>query len=202
MGSIYNVGVLLAFSFAITEFEEVYQRIYDTFLKKLSIDLSKYIFESDQGRALNTFFTKNSIKNLVCNRHLLVSLQKNIFSFQIGNIVKCRNQLDLDTCFCLYSDEFEKFLIDYKEQHGEKAHDDMKKQLNIILEKVGLTFSDKIEIAQKKRWKQVSLYEQIKKVMPSTTNSLESSHGHMNAEVPRRQKFSSQTINVRKWYEE
>lgn len=146
MGSIYNVGVPLAFSFAITESEEVYQRIYDTFLKKLSIDLSKNIFESDQGKALNTFFTKNSIKNLVCNRHLLVSLQKNIFSFQIGNIVKCRNQLDLDTCFCLYSDEFEKFLIDYKEQHGEKALDDMKKQLNIILEKVGLTFSKLLKI--------------------------------------------------------
>ena len=161
--------------------------------------MTKYIFESDQSKALNAFFTKNNIKNLVCNRHLLVSLQKNIFSFQIGNIVKCRNQLDLDTCFCLYSDEFEKFLIDYKEQHGEKAHDDMKKQLNVILEKVGLTFSDKIEIAQKKRWKQVSLYERIKKAMPSTTNSLESLHGHINADVPRRQNFFHSLKKLIKW---
>lgn len=161
--------------------------------------MTKYIFESDQSKALNAFFTKNNIKNLVCNRHLLVSLQKNIFSFQIGNIVKCRNQLDLDKCFYLYSDEFEKFLIDYKEQHGEEAHDDMKKQLNVILEKVGLTFSDKIEIAQKKRWKQVSLYERIKKAMPSTTNSLESLHGHINADVPRRQNFFHSLKKLIKW---
>lgn len=80
-------------------------------------------------------------------------------------------------------------MIDYKEQHGEKVHDDVKNQLNCILEKVGLTFSDKIEIELKKRWEQVSLFERIKTVMLSTHNALESSHGHINVEVPRRQIF-------------
>lgn len=46
--------------------------------------------------------------------------------------------------------------------------DDMKKQLNVYFEKADLILSDKIEIVQKKKWEQVSLYERIKKVMPST----------------------------------
>lgn len=79
MVSIYNVGIPIAFSFSLSENEEIYQRIYKTFKKKLSIDLSKYLFESDQGTALISFFTKNNFKNFVCNRHLLVSLKK-IFS--------------------------------------------------------------------------------------------------------------------------
>ena len=79
MASIYNVGVPLAFSFSLTESEEIYQRIYDNFNTKLSINLSKFIFESDQGRSLNSFFEENSIYNLVCNRNLLVSLKKKYF---------------------------------------------------------------------------------------------------------------------------
>ena len=95
MASIYNVSVPLSFSLA--ESEEIYQRIYDNLNQKLSINLSKFIFESDQGRSLNSFVEANSIYSLVCNRYLLVSLKKKIiFSFQIGMIVKYRNQLDLD----------------------------------------------------------------------------------------------------------
>ena len=36
------------------------------------------------------------------------------------------------------------------------------------------------------RWKQVSMMERVFYEMPSTTNSLESSHGHLNCKTPRR----------------
>lgn len=189
----------LAFSFSLTESEEIYLRIYDKFHKELSIDLSDFIFESDQGRSLCTFFEKNSIHNSVCNRLLLVSLKKNIFSFQIGTIIKCRNQLDLDTSLCLYSDDFNQFFAQYEEENGREAHDEMKEKLNELLEKVCLTFSDRIEFAHKERWEQVSRLERIEKAMPSTTNSLESSHGHINADVPRRQNFFHSLKKLIKW---
>lgn len=128
MASIYNVGVPIAFSFSLTESEEIYQRIYDTFYQKLMIDLSKYKFESDQGKALKAFFIKNKIQNLVCNRHLLVSLKKNIFNFQIGTIVKCRCQKDFDTCIAAYSEEFNQFLFQYKEINNNKEFEKKKKR--------------------------------------------------------------------------
>lgn len=60
----------------------------------------------------------------------------------------------------------------------------MKNLLKKLLEKVGMTFSDTLVITDENRWKQVSLFERIQKVMPSTTNSLESSHGHINENIP------------------
>ena len=47
----------------------------------------------------------------------------------------------------------------------------------------------KIEIVDMERWKTISMLERIKFKMPSTTNALESSHGHLNAIVPRRNDF-------------
>lgn len=199
MVSIFNVGIPIAFSFSLTENEQIYQLIFDTFDKKLSINLSEYFFESNQGTALQSFFTKNKIKNFVCNRHLLVSLKHNIFSFQIGTMVKCRCQIDLDTSFSNYSDEFSQFLIQYKEQNNKKEFQKKKEELLNALENVGLTFSDRIEISNPERWKQVSLFERISFAIPSTTNSLESSHGHINENVKRRHNFFHAIQKLIKW---
>ena len=46
-----------------------------------------------------------------------------------------------------------------------------------------------IEIANENRWNQVSMKNRLKMRMPSTTNSLESTHGHLNKKTPRRNNF-------------
>lgn len=199
MASIYNVGVPLAFSFSVSESEQIYQRIYNFFQSKLNINLSQYVIESDQGKALNSFFSINNIENIVCNRHLLLSLKKTIFSYQIGNIVSCRSQIDLDASLCTYSDEFNEFFIEYKTKSTASEYETMKNLLKKLLEKVGMTFSDTLVITDKNRWKQVSLFERIQKVMPSTTNSLESSHGHINENIPRRHNFFHSLNKLVKW---
>ena len=139
------------------------------------------MFESDQGKSLKSFFEKNNIEKIVCIRHLLSNLRKKPFGFQISTIVKCRGQLDLDKSFCHFSNE-----LQYKEQNAKendtdedknKKYDEMKKELNDSLENVGLCFTGQIEYQKEERWNQVSLIYRIQRAMPSTTNSLESSHG-------------------------
>lgn len=63
-------------------------------------------------------------------------------------------------------------------------------ELNKHLQKVGLQLKkDKIEIICKERWEQVSIISRSKYKMPSCTNQLESTHGHLNSFIPRRNLF-------------
>lgn len=208
MVSIYNVGIPLAFSFSVTESVEIYQRIYDGFKNNFSIDLSDFIFESDQGKSLQSFFEQNNIKNIVCIRHLLSNLMKIQFGFQISTMVKCRCQVDLDTIFAHFANEFEHFLLQYKQQcidAGDteeecyRKYEEMKNELNNSLKKVGLCYTDQIIYKNQERWNQVSLFSRIPTSMPSTTNSLEASHGHLNERVPRRHNFYNALAKLMKW---
>lgn len=76
MVSVYNVGIPLAFSFSWSENDKIYQRIYDMFLNELAIDLSIFLFESDQGKAFVSFSNHNNIENIVCIRHFLSNLKR------------------------------------------------------------------------------------------------------------------------------
>ena len=62
-------------------------------------------------------------------------------------------------------------------------------------DKAGLSYSDEkgIIIANKEKW------ERIKLSMSSTTNALESTHGHLNAEIPRRNNFWSAMMRLVKY---
>ena len=61
-----------------------------------------------------------------------------------------------------------------------------------MLKKMGHNYSyanNEITRCDENRWKQVSMMERVFYEMPSTTNSLESSHGHLNRKTPRRNNF-------------
>ena len=61
-----------------------------------------------------------------------------------------------------------------------------------MLSKMGLNYSyenNKIDIAYSSKWKQVFMKERLFYEIPSTTNSLESSHGHINRKTPRKNNF-------------
>ena len=57
-------------------------------------------------------------------------------------------------------------------------------QLKRTLRKIGLCFNEKIEVKDINRWQQVSMQHRAKYRMPSCTNQLESTHGHMNENIP------------------
>ena len=53
-----------------------------------------------------------------------------------------------------------------------------------------MNFSDNtLNLVDSERWKQVSMLSRIDFKMPSTTNTLESSHGHLNRKTPRNNSF-------------
>ena len=64
--------------------------------------------------------------------------------------------------------------------------------INETLVKAGLSYSfteNKIYVSNFEKWKQISILRRMDFSMPSTTNSLESCHGHLNDNTPRRNTF-------------
>ena len=49
--------------------------------------------------------------------------------------------------------------------------------------------ANKISISDSKTWSRVSMIERVKTRMPSTTNALEATHGHLNESTQRRNDF-------------
>ena len=119
-------------------------------------------------------------------RHLLVNLKFNQISFAIRNILFCTSIDELDRAFEFYS----KMFSEIKEPQMQKKRDG-------LLEKVGLMFHDnQIMICNQERWEQVSLNERQKFKMPSTTNALESCHGHLNEKTKRRKNFFQSIFKI------
>ncbi|KAK8892033.1 hypothetical protein M9Y10_029255 [Tritrichomonas musculus] len=179
MGSSMNTGIPLSFAFGEGETKELYNLHFKHFKSLFNIDLERFNFESDQGVSLLSIFKEKSINYFVCLRHLLVNLKFNEFSYAIKNIIFCCTEFELQRSIEFYSNIFSKVTDPQKVNLRDQ-----------ILKKVGLSFiQNKIEITDPKRWQQVSLIQRKEYRMPSTTNSLESTHGHLNHEISRRKNF-------------
>ena len=176
MCSSYNVGVSTAFAFGGSEDKDLYNMFIDKFNSLLGIDLKQYIVESDQGSALRSVCDKFNQLHLACLRHFKVSLKTYKFSLQISNLISVRSQQELDNLMKIYETEFSQIT----------DSNDMKR-LSIQLHKIGLTFNDgKLKIEEENIWKRVSMLARIPTRMPSTTNALESTYGHLNELVQRK----------------
>jgi hypothetical protein len=101
-----NVGIPVAFAFGPVEDSNLYETFFTTFMEVYNIDLSIYVLESDQGSALKSIASKYGNQHLACLRHFLVSLKQSKFSYQVGNLVKCRVLKDFITLKEIYEKEF------------------------------------------------------------------------------------------------
>ena len=174
-----NIGIPLGFSFGSGEDKTLYEQHFSAFAAQTGIKLSKFAIESDQGSALKAVCQGNCSVHLACLRHLLVSLRFSAFSYAAGEIIKCATLFELNNTLTSFAGEFEKIKTD-----TEIA------ELNKVLAKIGMEYKDKtINITDATRWEQVSILARIKHRMPSTTNSLEATHGHLNKKVPRNNNF-------------
>jgi hypothetical protein len=99
-----NVEIRVALSFGPTEDTALYNTFYLTFRSLLSLALSPYILESDQGSALRAICSKYHNRHLTCLRHLLVSLGRKSLAWEIGNLVRC--QTDFERLKRLYEQIF------------------------------------------------------------------------------------------------
>jgi hypothetical protein len=84
-----NVGIPIAVSFDLTEDSFLYNAFYTTLKSLFDVDLLTFIIESDRGSALCAICTKDCNRHLACLGHLLVSLRRGSFAFEIGNLVRC-----------------------------------------------------------------------------------------------------------------
>ena len=179
MSCTLNTGIPLGFAFGSGEDKQLYSKHFDAFKKATGIDLSHFVIQSDQGSALKAICEEKNVVHLACLRHLLVSLKFNEFSYCAGILVKCASLLDLNKALASFAEDFTKI----------KDEAELK-ELNKVLGKIGMHFSENtINITDPGRWKQVSMLCRIEHKMPSTTNSLESSHGHLNRKTPRHNNF-------------
>ena len=181
MASVCNVGIPMGFSFGPCENKDIYKVFYDKFSSVINVDLTKYVIESDRGSALKALSKEIGIEHLSCNVHFLRSLKTSEFSYQIGELVSAKCQIDLDILMDHYSKEFCKFIGTEKIEN-----------LNKALMSCGLIFdinSKKISINNMNLWEHISLNCRAKYKMPTTTNALEASHGHLNARIPRHNDF-------------
>jgi hypothetical protein len=97
------------------------------------------------------------------------------FAHEIGNLVRCRCDTDFEIVKALYEPLFA------------SVEESNLGSLNKALERVGLAFRrGQIVVQSSGRWREVSMKEMGGAAMPTTTNSLESSHRHSNARTPRR----------------
>ena len=179
MCSSYNVGVSLAFAFGGSEDRDLYNMFIEKFKSIIGIDLTNYYVESDQGSALRSVCDKFKKTHLACLRHFKVSLKTQKYSFIVCNLISCRSKFDFDNLAKTYA-KMLKEINDAKDL----------KQLLTKLNKVGLTYKDdEISIENIDVWNRVSMYSRISTRMPSTTNCLESTHGHLNEDIQRRNPF-------------
>jgi hypothetical protein len=113
-----------------------------------------------------------------------------MWSEEIGNLIRCRVSQDFDRLCAEYEPRFLQALEAGFESPGTK-------RLLKLLANVGLrlTFGH-IAIVDDVKWRAVSMIERITARLPSTSNALESFHGHGNEQTPRRNEFVPAIIRV------
>lgn len=179
MASSMNIGIPLGFAFGNSEDKTLYERHFKAFSEKTGIKLGSYVIESDQGSALKAICDENFAVHLACLRHLLVSLHYSPYSYAASELLKCSSLFELNNALTVFSDCFAKIT-----EESELC------ALNNVLNKIGMNFAEKsLNLVDQKRWDQVSMLSRINFRMPSTTNSLESTHGHLNKRTPRHNGF-------------
>jgi hypothetical protein len=183
--SIYNVGIPVAMAFGPIEDSTLYETFHRVFADVFGIDLDHYHVVSDQGLALRSVCAAHANQQFICLRHLLLTLKRKLFSDEVGQLVRCRVQDDYARLCALYEPIFT------------QAAESDRRLLSRTLAKVGLAFeSGRIQQLDRCRWCAVSMMERVEYRLPTTSNALESTHGHANECTPRRNEFLQAVMRV------
>jgi hypothetical protein len=166
-----NTGIPLAYSFARTESTKIYSIFFDAFKIFLGVDLSIYKLLSDQGSALKAVANEKGCRHFFCLRHALKSLGTDLFSFEVGELIKAKTLEDFTSLKTEFENRFQTLI----------PHSENYKRLNQKLKKVGLVYSEnQIIINDHNKFQSFSMAFRALENVPTTTNCLESYHGHQN----------------------
>ena len=174
MASSLNVGIPLAFAFGKSEDKVHYSKFLTYIQTQLDFNFKGRIIESDQGSALKAVAKEFEMINLACLRHLLVSLKYNEHTYLLSTLIRCTTQEEYDATMTYIIQQYESF--DWNNKKSASL-------LRSVLKKVGLKYEvhkSQLQVVDKERWESIALIFRVPLKMPSTTNALESTHGHMN----------------------
>lgn len=116
---------------------------------------------------------------LIVFKAFVSKCSKEKFGYEVSKLVSCRCSQDFQTLCGQFNSIFQKIV-------NQSDINALEETLNYV----GLSFQNKeIDFLNLDRWAEVSMIERSYKNMPSTTNSIESTHGHLNENTPRRNCF-------------
>lgn len=186
MASSFNTGLPLSIAFGHSENRNLYENHFNVFNNYFNVSLENFKFESDQGSSLKSLFLSKKIDYCICLRHFLNNLKMNYIAFGIRVIIKSCTQFEFDNSIKLYSKLFSSITNPSDIQLRDR-----------LLRKAGLIFiQNKICIKDFQKWRKFSLLERTKIKLPSTTNSLESTHGQLNSKISRKRNFWQSLFDI------
>ena len=193
--SFYNTSVPIGFAFGHGETKALYTYLLTTIQKEIGYNFEGKIFETDQHSSLRSLCNNFQIKQIFCYKHFLSNLKKSDYSYEIIKLTSCTSQFDFDNLLRLISEHFTNVINNNKKELI---------KINASLDKIGMNFfydetkvtKSFIFINDEEKWGKYSLLRRVGMGMPSTTNTLESVHGHINHKMPRRNSFYSALFRI------
>jgi hypothetical protein len=181
-GVVRNTGIPLALCFSQKETKTIYSTFFDAFKIFCDISLAKYKLLSDQGSALKAVAKEKNMDHYFCLRHALKSLGDGLFAYEAGQLIQCKTFEDFQKLKQIFERKFQDNISDQQTMN----------QLNRMFKKIGLCYNDfRIEISNHTKFHQFSMIFRSIESVCTTSNCLEGYHGHLNAKVPRNNKFWS-----------
>jgi hypothetical protein len=168
--------------FSQKESKTIYSTFFDAFKLFFDLSLDKYKLLSDQGSSLKALAKEKNIDHYYCLRHALKSLGEELFAFEVGQLIQCKT-----------FEEFQKLKVIFERQFKDNITDSKAvNELNRMLRKVGLNYNEStIIILDHPTFHRFSMIFRSIETVCTTSNCLEGYHGHLNAKVPRNNKFWS-----------
>jgi hypothetical protein len=162
-----NMTIPRAISFARVENSLLCKLPFPVFYAGYGIRPADLIIESDEQAILKAVCQEFAAKLLRCLGNFLLSLKKQRFGYDVGNLVKCRTHLEFNMLKKVYEREFAEVVSNHL------------MCLNHTPRKAGLSFvSGRLIISDNGRFAQVSMYLRVPAQISSLTNALEGTHGY------------------------
>ena len=186
--SFKNTSLPIGFVFGHGETVKSISFLLKTVSEKLHISFERKILESDQGSALKSICTSFNFKHLACLCHFLYGLKKLNYFYQIKYLLRVTSNFECENMLNHFSKSFREICNKNPEEIL---------AIKFSLEKVGLFFDGNIIFIENDNlWDEVSMHRRVNYCMPSTTNTLESMHGHLNKRTPRKNTFYQSLLRV------
>ena len=183
-----NTSLPIAYAFGHGETKDLYSFLLKTVESQINVKFKGKVFESDQGPSLKSLFKEWGIIHLCCIRHFFHNLKKFDYFYEMKNIINCATQFEYFNCINIFSMHLSE-IVDKKPIELTN--------INKSFKKIGFKFYNRrLELSDPEKWSQITMLNRVHYHMPTTTNSLESTHGHMNHRTPRRNTFYSSIYRI------